>query len=104
MSLKNWTVIFGLLVIGLVLGGYYLSLPATPDGVHSKGDDSAGLVNAITALAASITTLAGAFFGIAMKVVDYRKAQLAIRREEIELDAKELELRRQRDQAGDGSA
>jgi hypothetical protein len=71
--LKRWSVIIVLLAVAVGLGWYWLSLPTA--GVTPQGGTE-GAVTAIAALAGAITTMAGAISGAAMKLVEYRKANL----------------------------
>jgi uncharacterized membrane protein YedE/YeeE len=87
MFLKNWIVIIILAVVGVLLAGYWLSLPETPVGVTPQGglDDA---VTAIAALAGAITTIGGAVFGVLGKLNEYKKAKLDIEEKQMALDEK----------------
>ena len=91
MFLKNWIVIVVLAVIGIALGGYWLSLPSVPDGVTPQGgmDDT---VTAVAALAGAITTIGGSVFGVLGKLNEYKKAKLEIEEKEIALVEKKQKL------------
>jgi len=96
MFLKNWIVIVVLLAIGLALAWYGLRTTtarvALSPGVVPQGGTE-DLVTAIAAIAGAITTLTGAIFGAAMKLIEYKKASLAVEEARIanEKARKELE-------------
>ncbi len=71
--LKRWSVIILLFAVAAGLGWYWLSSP--PAGVTPQGGTE-DAVTKIAALAGAITTMAGAISGAAMKLVEYRKANL----------------------------
>jgi len=91
MFLKRWPVIAVLLVIGLGLLIYWLSLPRVPEGLVAQGDGD-DLATSIAALAGAITTLGTAAFAMLSKWNEYRKEQLDVRERELELKKKEQEL------------
>ena len=85
--LRNWIVIGVLAVIGLVLIGYWFSLPSIPDGVTPQGD-SDEWIKSITAIAGGITTLSVSIFGALSKLNDYKIAKLDIEAKRLELEEK----------------
>ena len=91
MFFKNWIVIVVLMVVGIGLGAYWLSLPVVPDGVTPQsGEDDT--MKALAALAGAITTIGTAIFGVLGKFNDYREKRLAIANAELELEKKRREL------------
>ena len=72
---RNWIVIGLLAAMGLILIGYWFSLPSVPDGVTTQGD-SDEWIKSITAIAGGITTLSASIFGALSKLNDYKKAKL----------------------------
>lgn len=85
--LRNWIVIGVLAAIGVVLIGYWFSLPSVPDGVTPQGD-SDEWTKSIAAIAGGITTLSASVFGALGKLNDYKKAKLDIETKRLELEEK----------------
>jgi hypothetical protein len=71
--LKRWSVISVLFAVAVGLGLYWLY--SAPSGVTPQGGTE-DTVTTIAALAGAITTMAAAISGAAMKLVEYRKANL----------------------------
>jgi hypothetical protein len=85
--LRNWIVIGVLAAIGVILIGYWLSLPSVPDGVTPQGDYD-DWIKSIGAIAGGITTLSASIFGALSKLNDYKKAKLDIETKRLELEEK----------------
>lgn len=98
--LKQTWLIIALGLLAIAAGWYYLST-RPPAGVtpQSGADD---IVSTITALTAAVVSLGGAVAGIAMKFLDYRKEELAIKVQEHELAVKKHELEAMKREADDG--
>lgn len=89
--LRNWIVISVLAATGLILIGYWFSLPSVPVGVTPQGY-SDEWIKSIAAIAGGITTLSASIFGALSKLNDYKKAKLDIEAKRLELEEKRRTL------------
>lgn len=85
--LKKTYVIAALIVLSVVLLVIYFNIPR----VSPKGDDN-DKITLIVTLAGAVTTLAASVIGAMMKFIEYRKAVLDLKKQELEFERQKNDL------------
>lgn len=94
MFLKKWPVIIILGCVGSGLLYYWLTAERVPPGVTPQSGQS-DTITLIVSLAGAIGTLGGAVSGLVSKYYEFRKTQLEIEAQELEILQKRKELEKE---------